>query len=78
MFKKLKNRWVSESPRVFKRLTNFCAALGVGATTVLALSVVPGIQLPDSVFKISSWVLLGSTIIGIPSKLTTVKNESIN
>lgn len=77
MFKRLKQRWKQESPKVFKRITNTCVGIGSAATTVLALSVVPGIQLPEQVFKISSYILLGATIIGLPSKLTIKPEENV-
>lgn len=74
MLKRFKQCWQSESPLIYKRITNTCAFLIGGSTIVLALSQVPGIQLPDAVFKYTSYVLLGATVVGLPSKLTVKKD----
>jgi hypothetical protein len=77
MFKKLKEKWNAETPKIHKKIRNICYSLSGLSLVVLGVGSIPNSVLPAIVFKVASWVALGTVITGTNSQLKTTepKNE---
>lgn len=63
---KIKNRLKAESPKLFKRITNFCILVGsIGGALLLA-----PITLPAGVIAVSGYLVTIGAVGGAISKLT--------
>ena len=67
MFKTLIDRWNSDSPKLFKYITNTCVSLGIIGTGIVSNSS----SFPDIIVKIGGYLISASIVGGIISKLTT-------
>ncbi len=66
---RLGKRWKSKSPKLFKRITNFCIGLGaIGGAIALS-----PIALPAAVVGLSGYLITAGIIGGAVSKLTVKK-----
>lgn len=67
---KIKDRIKGESPKIFKRITNFCLILGaIGGAIALA-----PITLPAVVVGVSGYMITAGVIGGAISKITVKDN----
>ena len=47
MWKKIKQRWMAETPRVWKFVRNFSASVGAISTAILTAETAAGVELPE-------------------------------
>ena len=74
-------RWKSESPKLFKFITNFCVTLGTISLGILSANVVFGLEalgVAPIIFKICGYVLTLCGGMGLTSKLTVKDNDRSN
>lgn len=65
-FKKIKNRWKSESPVVFKRITNFCLFISGMALAIHIAIVAAG------AFEPHWWSIIYPYLIGVPAGMAFI------
>ena len=73
MFKELKERWASESPAIFKKITNISIVVGTAAFGVLAMNGFIDLQqygVAPIIFKVCGYVLVACGAMGLTSKIT--------
>lgn len=73
MFKELKERWASESPAIFKKITNISIVVGTAAFGVLAMNGFIDLQqygVAPIIFKVCGYVLVGCGGMGLTAKIT--------
>lgn len=73
MFKDLKERWTTESPAIFKKITNVSIILGGAAFGILVMNGVIDLQqygVAPIIFKICGYVLVACGAMGLTSKIT--------
>ena len=73
MFKDLKQRWTTESPAIFKKITNVSIILGGAAFGILVMNGVIDLQqygIAPIIFKICGYVLVACGAMGLTSKIT--------
>lgn len=75
MFKELKERWISESPKIFKKITNISIILGSAAFGILAMNGMIDLQqygVAPIIFKVSGYILTACGAMGLTAKITKV------
>ena len=73
MFKELKERWTSESPELFKKITNIAIILGGAAFGILVMNGIIDLQqygVAPIIFKVCGYVLVACGAMGLTSKIT--------
>lgn len=73
LIQKLKNRWNSESPALFKKITKYSIIIGsaaFGIITVNSLIDLTQYGIPSMLFTICSYILVGCGAMGLTSKIT--------
>lgn len=71
--KDIKTRWFTESPKIFKKITNISLILGTAAFGIIAMDTALNLTqygVDELVFKISGYVLVACGGMGLTSKIT--------
>lgn len=71
-------RWASESPKLFKKITNIgvsCTAAGLAAT---ATPSIPGLHIPAIVGTIGGYMLTAGFVTSVIAKLTCQDPDKID
>jgi len=76
MFQKLKDRWNSETPIVYKKIRNISVSLSGSATALLAVSSTANIIVPVILIKAASWVIIVGAVTAGYSQLQTKKEDN--
>lgn len=74
MWEELKQRWVSESPKFWKKIMSIAIAIGSSATAVVAsdqLFNLQGYGIAPIVFTVAGYVIVACAAIGLSAKITT-------
>ena len=72
MFKELKERWNSESPKLFKTITNICIIIGSVAFGILSANGIFNLDtlVDPIIFKVCGYILTVCGGMGLTSKIT--------
>ena len=81
MWKEIKERWLSESPKFWKKIQNIAVTLGTSAVSVLGVDKLFDLQaygVPQLLFTIAGYVIVACATLGLAAKLTKQDNNDIN
>lgn len=70
MLQELKDRWKSESPVFFKKVTAIAISIGSSATAVWLANSTMNLQLPEVLMSVCKYAIAASAAMGLTSKLT--------
>lgn len=72
IFKTIKDRWVSETPKFFKQIKRLVITLGTSATAVWVANSSMGLNLDDIVLNVCKYTIACCAAMGLTSQLTAV------
>ena len=73
IIKELKNRWKSESPKLWKRIMAISISIGTSAVAVIGADKLFDLQsygVPQMIFQIAGYVIVFCFAVGLSAKIT--------
>ena len=73
IFKEIKERWISESPKFWKKILKFSVTLGTSAVAILASDKMFELQsygIPQIIFTIAGYIIVFCAALGLSAKIT--------
>jgi len=70
LLNELKDRWVAEEPKLFKKIVNIALTLGAPATSIWFVNQTMSLHLPDIILNVCKYIIAASAGMGLTAKLT--------
>lgn len=74
IFKTIKDRWSSETPKFFRKLKKLSMTLCSSATAVWVTNETMTLGLDDNILQICKYIIAASAAMGLTAQLTQVDN----
>ena len=81
MFKEIKERWLLEVPKFWKKIQTIAVTVGTSAVSVLGVDKLFDLQtygVPQLIFTIAGYVIVACATLGLAAQLTKKDNDDIN
>lgn len=75
MFKQIKERWNSETPKFFKGVRKVAITIGVSATSVWLANSTMSLGLPEIILDVCKYSIAACAAMGFTSQLTKVNSN---
>lgn len=75
IFKTIKQRWTSETPKFFRGVKRIAVTLGSSATAVWVTNDTMSLELDNNILQVCKYVIAFSAAMGLTAQLTQVDNQ---
>lgn len=75
IFRTIKERWTSETPKFFRRVKRMAVTLGSSATAVWVTNETMSLELDGTILQICKYIIAFSAAMGLTAQLTQANNQ---